>query len=749
MKELRVAIVGCGRMGSERARLAAHLGARVVVVCDMDGARARELAAQYPGSRPLDDAFQLCWSALEAVFVCTPPMRRGPVELAAIEAGVAVFVEKPVGLCAAQCDPLLVALHRRPVLTAVGYMNRYRRSVESARQVLVNIPVLGLSGNWVGGMYKAPWWARREQSGGQINEQCTHLVDLSRYLVGEITDVYAWAQQAAEAADVDTAVSVLIRFASGTLGNIFYSCLARTKQIGLQVFTPEGRVALEGWDLALRREGLGSKIPDEPAETEPIFVKEVAAFFAALERGTADGIKSDLEDAMRTQRVVDAIQVSLRSGLPEPGESTPEEQSMSRRLRVAAVFLDLNIGGDENRTLNFVRAFDRTRLDYTVITVYRPDTEQDNRLGPMREWYGQEGIELLNLGEPPQLPSTDKVRHSLSQLPTYLGRNGRTLSRRVWHLARLLRERRIDVVDAHMSAVLYGSLAGRLAGVRGVVATHYGNQKPERLLPRILTQLAYRQVDTLVSDSQIRCDEMRSWLRIPSLNTAVIPNGVVPPTTTQTGPAMRRHFGLPEDPRVRVIGQISRLLPFKGQRQILAAAPTVLAQKPDTAFLLCGYAPDPAYRADLEQEAGALGIADRVRIVGYPGPVGDVWAAIDVHVHASLHESSPVAIAESMALGKAAVVAATGGIPDLVEHNHTGLIVPPGQPQPLAEALLRLLSEPGLAEQLGQAARQRYERFHRPEVMARSLEDLFLATAASHSRRSPRPVRQAKGEALP
>jgi len=227
-------------------------------------------------------------------------------------------VEKPVGLCADQCDPLLSALHRRPVPTAVGYMNRYRRSVEAARQVLAGVPVLGLSGNWVCGMYKVPWWARREQSGGQINEQCTHLVDLARYLAGEITEVHAQAQQATETADLDTAASVLLRFAGGTLGNLFYSCLAKTKQISLQVFTPEGRLALEGWDLELRRDGLGARVPDIPAETEPIFIKEVAAFFAALDGEMPGGIKSDLDDAVRTQRVVDAIRASLRSGRPEP-----------------------------------------------------------------------------------------------------------------------------------------------------------------------------------------------------------------------------------------------------------------------------------------------------------------------------------------------------------------------------------------------------------------------------------------------
>jgi predicted dehydrogenase len=302
-------------MGCERARVAAQLGARLVAVADPDGGRADALAEQYPGTAALADPARLPWPGLDAVFVCTPPFARGPVERAAIEAGVAVFVEKPVGLCAAQCTPLLGALRERPVVNAVGYMNRYRRSVEAARHFLAGVPVLGLSGNWVCGMYKVPWWARKDQSGGQINEQCTHLVDLARYLVGEVVEVQAVAHRPAEAPDVDGEAAVILRFAGGTLGTLFYSCLARTKQIGLQVFTRDGRIALEGWDLELRRDGTA---PEAPPEKEAVFVKEVAAFFDALDSGRPGDVRSDLADAVRTQRVVDSIQASLASGKPEP-----------------------------------------------------------------------------------------------------------------------------------------------------------------------------------------------------------------------------------------------------------------------------------------------------------------------------------------------------------------------------------------------------------------------------------------------
>jgi glycosyltransferase involved in cell wall biosynthesis len=404
---------------------------------------------------------------------------------------------------------------------------------------------------------------------------------------------------------------------------------------------------------------------------------------------------------------------------------------MNRRLRVAAVFVDLNIGGDENRTLSFIKSFDRSRMDYTVVTVCRPDGPQDNRLGPMRSRYAAEGIELLDLGEPPERPSVrDATQYRILELPNYVTRNVSNLTRRVARLSKILRQRRIDVIDAHMSsAILYAAMARKFSAVRGVVATEYGLSTWDRPVRRTLARAAFRQVDTLVTDSHMRCREMYEWLKNPALKTAVIPNGVYRPLTTETSASMRRKLDLPEDPQIRIIGQVSRLLPFKGHRPLLEAAKIVLDRHPQAAFLLCGFAPDPAYRASLQKLADDLGIAPRVRIVSYPGTIGDVWAAIDIHVHASLIESLPVAIAEGMSLGKPAVVAAAGGIPELVDDGKTGLIVPTGQPVPLAEALIRVLKEPDLARQLGEAALQRYEQMCKPEQMARSLEDLFHATA--------------------
>jgi len=136
MNHPRIAIIGCGRMGREHARAAALLGARVALLYDVDIARSQRLADDYPNSTVLNDWQEIDWQAIDAVFVCTPPFCRGPVEQRAAQAGVPIFMEKPVGISAEQCLQLNEVLQTAPVITSVGYMNRYRSSVLQARKFI-------------------------------------------------------------------------------------------------------------------------------------------------------------------------------------------------------------------------------------------------------------------------------------------------------------------------------------------------------------------------------------------------------------------------------------------------------------------------------------------------------------------------------------------------------------------------------------------------------------------------------------
>lgn len=318
MRALRIAIVGCGRMGSQHAATAARLGHRVVIACDLNMAHASALAAKFADCRVLTEPAEIPWSTVDAGFVCTPPCSRGPTELAAARQAVPLFLEKPVGLSAEQCRPALAAFTASGTMTSVGYMNRYRASVQRARHFLANEGALGFLGHWVGAPYRVSWWDDPALSGGQLNEQCTHLVDLARYLVGEIAEVSAWGQPMSDRLGANASVSIQLRFQTGALGAILCGCLANEKQIGCRVFTRRGQVMLDGWDFRLSSTSGLISADDTPATD--VFGEEVEVFLTAVQAGEDAGILSDLGDALKTQRAVDQATAALRAARPKAAE---------------------------------------------------------------------------------------------------------------------------------------------------------------------------------------------------------------------------------------------------------------------------------------------------------------------------------------------------------------------------------------------------------------------------------------------
>jgi glycosyltransferase involved in cell wall biosynthesis len=243
---------------------------------------------------------------------------------------------------------------------------------------------------------------------------------------------------------------------------------------------------------------------------------------------------------------------------------------------------------------------------------------------------------------------------------------------------------------------------------------------------RFARQFILTAADLLLTDSAVRAAEIRQAAMLRRPQVCVVPNGVWTPRAVRADAEMRTLLGIPQRPQCRVIGQISAFVEFKGQLVLLEAARKILREEPDVYLLLVGYTSHESnFREGLEQKIFDLGIADRVRIIKYPGPIGDIWQVIDLHVHASLFDSLPQAILEGMSLGKPAVVTAVGGVPAAVMNGRTGLVVQPGDATALANGILRLLRDPSLSRKLGDAAFVEYERRYRPELTARKLEACF------------------------
>jgi glycosyltransferase involved in cell wall biosynthesis len=396
------------------------------------------------------------------------------------------------------------------------------------------------------------------------------------------------------------------------------------------------------------------------------------------------------------------------------------------KLRIATIYTELGFGGDENRLLAFARSLDRSRFEHLVVTLVPSDAASEAQTGPMAAHYRDAGIRTICLGE--------RRRADYPRLPQPLAaaRDGARTLRIALKLARLLRRERIDVVDARMTYnMVVGLLAARLARVPVAIATEYYDPWWQQRPWRWLAPAIFDGFDAFITDSYWVLERYRQDLGVSLRGGVVIRNGLAEPKSGRSRDEVRAALGLPGE--ARVVGQVARIVRYKGQLQLIRAAAEVSAHARDVYFLVCGYAGgDPEYAARLRSEAAALGIADRVRITPWPGPIADVWRAIDIHVHPSLLDSSPIAIHESMALGLPAVVSSAGGIPELVAHEATGLVVPPDDTPALSAAILRLLQEPRTAAALGAAARRRYLERHRPEQMTRALEALI---ARLHARK--------------
>jgi glycosyltransferase involved in cell wall biosynthesis len=163
---------------------------------------------------------------------------------------------------------------------------------------------------------------------------------------------------------------------------------------------------------------------------------------------------------------------------------------------------------------------------------------------------------------------------------------------------------------------------------------------------------------------------------------------------------LRRELGLAAD--VPLVGIVARLVPVKAHETFLQAVRAIAPVRPDAVFLVVG---DGERRSALEAMVRELGLAGRVRFLGWRADLDRLYADLDVVVLTSKNEGSPVALIEAMAAGRPVVSTRAGGVEDVVVDGETGRVVPVGDDAAVARAILDLLEHPTEAARLGAAAR--------------------------------------------
>ena len=309
--------------------------------------------------------------------------------------------------------------------------------------------------------------------------------------------------------------------------------------------------------------------------------------------------------------------------------------------------------------------------------------------------------------------------------------------RALWHLIGLLDERRFAVVHTHCAkAGAIGRVAARHAGVPRIVHTYHGfpfHEFQSRIRRRTYVAIERRLgrfTDvTLCVGSGVTTEALRRGLasseRVRTIGVAVDGPGVAVASMSARNPLARRRaraaLGLPlEGP---VVGTVGRLTYQKAPEDFVAAL--VALGRPEVVGILVGSG-ELAERID-----GLTRSLSRPRLVmaGERSDVLEVLPAFDVFVLPSLYEGLPTAIVEAMVCGVPVVATAVNAVPDLVVPGETGLLVPPGRPDLIADAVRFLLDSPHVAARMATTARERLgDRYSEP-----ALRDALTAAYSTSS----------------
>lgn len=323
MKTVRVGIVGCGWFGNHHlTHLLEMEGVCVTALAAGNEEKLKETGARVPDAVLYRSGKEMLeQQPLDAVVLCVTPARHEGLEICAAQHGIAVYVEKPLGLHREEVLESVRFLKQHPVITSVGYQERYNPAVEKVKTYLQEHPAGLVSARWIGGMPGAAWWRSKAQSGGQMVEQTTHLFDMLRYLFGEVDRVYAAAAGYTKFElpehDVEEASTALLQFENGVIAHVSSACYVQEEcacDVGFTIYTSDTRIEY-AWNKTLTwntKEGTVTETIEMDCHRQAM-----AEFIRAVRSGDASCIQSDYADGAKSLTVSLAANESLHTGMPQ------------------------------------------------------------------------------------------------------------------------------------------------------------------------------------------------------------------------------------------------------------------------------------------------------------------------------------------------------------------------------------------------------------------------------------------------
>jgi glycosyltransferase involved in cell wall biosynthesis len=345
-------------------------------------------------------------------------------------------------------------------------------------------------------------------------------------------------------------------------------------------------------------------------------------------------------------------------------------------VKALHIIARLNIGGAANTTILLVDNLRHVDVETRLVTGQVGENEGD--MAYFADAYGV---------EPEYLPTLGREISPLNDLRT------------IWQLYRIMRRWKPDVVHTHTAkAGLVGRLAAWLARVPVRVHTFHGHVFKGYFSPRktqfylTLERLMARLSTAIVTVSDAQKDELSRVYKVaPAEKFSVQEYGFdLQPLTVRPSQADIDAFitahKLPPGPKL--VGIIGRLVPIKNHDLFLQAATQVAAQRDDVHFVIAG---DGERRDELRAQVAMLKMQERVTFTGWITDIKPVMAALDMMVLTSNNEGTPVSIIEAMAAGLPVISTDVGGVRDILRDGELGQVIPSGDVDALAAAMLKAL----------------------------------------------------------
>ena len=301
MERLGLGVIGCGNMGASLAKGAKDLDcAQVVCVSDVDEEKGQALAGEMGCDYEADYRVMLNRSNVDAVMIATPPFLHKEPVLAAAEAGVHVFCEKPMAPSLSGCDAMVEAAEKHGIKLGIGLVCRFHPVHRKVRD-LAHAGDLGdptvmtvhrLGGGW-GGVWSASWRQSQAQSGGTLMEVNAHEIDFMRFVMGNAVSVYAVGGQFVQKdCDFPDVALVSVKFENGGVGVLHSSQASAIGGYGGRLDCAEGSVVFpsfwgkEGGLRYKRHDGDETAIAASDLSTdESPVTQEIRAFCEAVQKG--------------------------------------------------------------------------------------------------------------------------------------------------------------------------------------------------------------------------------------------------------------------------------------------------------------------------------------------------------------------------------------------------------------------------------------------------------------------------------